>query len=254
MKGLCTAKYTEGDREVEMKFVVRTPREKWRVETLGTKEPATFQWLQSLTVDDTLFDIGANIGVYSIFAAVARGVRVVAFEPEALNYAALCENIAANEGLDERVVAFCLAASNRNDITRLNLSEVSIGSSGHALGAEVGYFLEPRKPAFKQGAVAVRLATLVVAGALLQPTAIKIDVDGFEHEVVEGLGTVLYNVRTLCVEVNPAIPEHAEMVRTLQRFGFDYDPEQVAAATRTEGAFKGVAEYIFTRPVRVELS
>lgn len=252
MKGAATLTYRhEPDSDpVTMNFVVRTPREEWRVQTLSTKEPETFQWLRGLTAADTLFDVGANIGVYSIFAAMARGARVVAFEPEALNYAALNENIAANPGLDDRVVAFCLAASNRNDMTRLNLSEVSIGSSGHSLTSEVGYFLEPRPAAFKQGAMAARLAMLVVGGVIPQPTAIKIDVDGFEHEVVEGLGTVLYDTRTLCIEVNPAIPQHVDMVNRLTEssgYGFKLDAGQVARATRTEGQFKGVAEHIFYR-------
>lgn len=252
MKGIATITYRhEPDSDpIELKFVVRTPREEWRVKTLSTKEPATFAWLRELSERDTLFDIGANIGVYSIFAGLARGARVVAFEPEALNYAALNENIAANPGLDEKVVALCLAASNRNDITRLNLSEQTVGGSGHSLTSEVGYFLEPRPAAFKQGAMACRLAMLVVGGVLPQPTAIKIDVDGFEHEVVEGLGTVLYDTRTLCVEVNPAIPQHVQMVNRLTEssgYGFKLDPEQVRAATRTEGQFKGVAEHVFYR-------
>jgi hypothetical protein len=37
------------------------------------------------------------------------------------------------------------------------------------------------------------------------------------------------------------------MVRTLNDFGFKHDPAQVARAERTEGAFKGVAEYVFSR-------
>ena len=55
-------------------------------------------------------DNGANIGIYSIYAADFTGCHVFAFEPESLNYAEFNKNIFVNY-LHERMAAFCMALS-----------------------------------------------------------------------------------------------------------------------------------------------
>ncbi len=81
------------------------------------------------------------------------------------------------------------------------------------------------------------------------PAHIKIDVDGFEHKASPARFAPCRNpkVKSLLIETNPALPEHQGMVEALGDLGFTYDPAQVAAAARSEGAFKGVAEYIYRR-------
>ena len=68
----------------------------WRAETLVTKEPGTIEWLEAITPGSVLLDVGANVGMYTVFAAVISGARVFAFEPESQNYALLCKNIVTN--------------------------------------------------------------------------------------------------------------------------------------------------------------
>src|SRR5262245_61396819 len=52
-----------------MTFVTPSQMTKWRVETIFTKEPCTLEWIETFSADDVLFDIGANVGTYSIWAA-----------------------------------------------------------------------------------------------------------------------------------------------------------------------------------------
>jgi FkbM family methyltransferase len=228
----------------------RTPNEmtRWRAQTLYTKEPVTIGWLRSMPAQAVLLDVGANVGMYSIFAALAREARVYAFEPESQNYAILNENIQLN-GLADRVVAWCAGLSDRTGIDRLYLSGALAGGSCHALGAEVGFDLKPRRAAFVQGAVGLRFDELVQAGQVPPPDYVKVDVDGFEHKVVRGMAETLRNqrVRSLLVELNPALPEHLEMREFLVALGFRWDPAQVAGSARSEGAFAGVAEHVFRR-------
>src|SRR5262245_11213846 len=82
----------------------------WRASSLFTKEPDTIAWISSFGKDHVLLDIGANVGMYTISAAVARGTTVYAFEPESQNYALLNRNIHDN-GVSDRVFAFCAALS-----------------------------------------------------------------------------------------------------------------------------------------------
>src|SRR6185503_18155200 len=68
----------------------------WRAQTFYTEEPATVAWLDRLTPEDVYWDIGANVGLYAIYAAKFRHCRTLAFEPESQNYALLVENIVMN--------------------------------------------------------------------------------------------------------------------------------------------------------------
>jgi hypothetical protein len=60
---------------------------RYRWQSYNTKEVETLDWIdKAFQNDDTLFDIGANIGQYSIYAALRHpGIHVVAFEPEYSN-------------------------------------------------------------------------------------------------------------------------------------------------------------------------
>jgi FkbM family methyltransferase len=227
-----------------------TPNEitRWRVRTLYSKEPVTIEWLRTMPRGAVFADVGANVGMYTVFAALARSARVVAFEPESRNYALLNENLRLNQ-LGERVVALCAGLSDHHGVECLYLSEAKAGGSCHSLGEAVGYDLKPRAAAFAQGVLALRFDDLVAARQVPVPEYIKIDVDGFEHKVIRGMETTLKEaaVRSLIVEVNPALAEHREMRRFLEQLGFRWDPAQVAASARAEGPFTGVAEHVFKR-------
>ena len=219
-----------------------------RVETLFTKEPCTLEWLGGLGPADVLADVGANVGMYSIWAAAQRGARVFAFEPESQNYALLNRNIALN-GLQERVRAFCLALSDREGYDVLHLSGLEAGGSLHSYGAALDFRLEPMRAAFTQGCIAATLDGLVAGGALPMPTHLKIDVDGLEHKVVAGARATLADprLRLVQVELNRNLPEHRAVAERLVADGWRLDPAQVAAAERREGDFKGLAEHVFRR-------
>ena len=71
----------------------------WRVQTLFSKEPATINWLNRMDERTILIDVGANVGMYSIYAAKLKNAHVYAFEPESQNYSTLIKNIISNYGL-----------------------------------------------------------------------------------------------------------------------------------------------------------
>ena len=227
-----------------------TPNEmtRWRVRTLYSKEPATIDWLRAMPAGALLLDVGANVGMYSIFAGLTREATVFAFEPESQNYAVLNENIRLNN-LGGRVTALCAGLSERNGVERLYLSQALAGGSCHSLGAEVGFCLEPRAAAFAQGAVAMRFDDLVASGDLPVPHYVKIDVDGFEHKVIRGMQKTLRDARvaSLIVELNQQLVEHREIRDFLCGLGFRWDPAQVERAARKSGPFEGVAEHVFRR-------
>jgi FkbM family methyltransferase len=100
----------------------------WRARTLETKEPETLAWIPGFDSSAILVDIGANVGMYTIWAPVMAGVRVFAFEPEALNYAVLNQNIELND-LHDRGTAYCAALSDATGVGEPFVSELLAGGS-----------------------------------------------------------------------------------------------------------------------------
>jgi FkbM family methyltransferase len=173
---------------------------------------------------------------------------VVAFEPEAQNYALLNRNIQLNN-LEQSVKAYCMGLSNQNGIFDLHIADLRAGGSCHAVGDALDFEHLPFDTKFTQGCVASRLDDLVQSGSMPMPNHIKIDVDGFEPRVIEGARETLADrrVRSLLIETNPNLQDHCDMVKELNDLGFMHDPAQVRRAERQSGVFKGVAEYVFKR-------
>jgi FkbM family methyltransferase len=240
------AALAEGDIEV----VYFTPNQltEWRVKSLFTKEPETIEWIRGFAPGEVLVDIGANVGMYSIWAAKTRGARVFAFEPESQNYALLYRNIVAN-GLSEQVRAYCLALSDRRQYAELHLSGFLLGGSCHTFGEKLDHQLRPREAGVSQGSVSTTLDEMIADGAIEPPHHIKIDVDGLEHKVLAGAQQTLRNPRlqSLLIEINTRLAEHLKLVETLQALGFTYSQEQVTSGMRTSGIFEGCANHVFRR-------
>ncbi len=233
-----------------VQIVYHTPNThtRWRVESLFEKEPSTIEWIATFRENEVLVDVGANVGMYTIFSAITRGVRVYAFEPESQNYALLNRNIIANE-LDDRVKAFCLALSDYAGLGELHLSQFIAGGSCHSLDERVDYMHAPAKPVYSQGCIAATLDDLVAQKSVPVPNHIKIDVDGFEPAVIRGAERTIREgkVQSLLIEINQNLTDHMKLVEELVSWGYRYDPQQVARVVRQEGPFKGCAEYVFKR-------
>ena len=220
-----------------------------RAQSIYKKEPWTLEWIAGFKPGEILVDCGANVGMYTIWAAATRRARVYAFEPEAQNYALLNRNILLN-GLTESVSAYCLGLSDESGLSVLHMFDLRAGGSCHSVGEALDFKHEPMTGvAFRQGCVAATLDELVAAGKIPVPNHIKIDVDGFEPKVIDGARRTLENpaVKSLLIETNPQLEDHRAMVSALNAKGFAHDPAQVERAKRKEGAFKGVAEYVFKR-------
>lgn len=240
--------YTLQHAGVRILFYTPNSVIRWRVESLFEKEPSTIEWIETFKENEVLVDIGANVGMYTIFSAMTRGVLVYGFEPESQNYAVLNRNIIAN-GLHERVKAFCVALSDRTGLGELHLSQFIAGSSCHSLNARVDFKHDPVDPVFSQGCIAATLDELIAAGSVPVPDHIKIDVDGFEPAVVKGARRTIREggVRSLLIEINQNLDDHMALVEELVGWGYRYDPAQVARVVRRSGDFKGCAEYVFQR-------
>ena len=191
---------------------VGNPIERWRAETLLTKEPETIRWLERTIAEDSVFyDVGANIGLYTLFAChlYSESVRAVCFEPEGLNFARLSRNLHDN-GLSERVLAFPIGLGDEDGVGAFHLSEIGAGRALHNAGTA-----SAAGSPHRQGIVVKRLDDLLRGQALLPPpTHLKVDVDGPEHAVFLGAAETLALPELRHVLAEIADP-HAEPVAAM---------------------------------------
>jgi FkbM family methyltransferase len=178
------------------------------------KEPWTVRWIEEyLRPGEVLYDVGANVGAYTLLAAVAvPDARVVSFEPGPANFAALCANVELN-AVGERVIAVPLALGDRPTSTRLAGDGTVPGASpslDSASGSEETVMV-----------LVDRLDDVIERFGLPAPDHLKLDVDGSEPEVLAGAERVLTSgrVRSAMVELDRARGE--EVVARLKTFGFE---------------------------------
>lgn len=159
------------------------------------KEPDTVNWIETFAKDDIAFDIGANVGTYSLI--MAKFCRLVyAFEPSSFTYATLIKNIYTNKAYN--IVPLNLALSERKELLEFLYTSVKPGSSGHGIGNTMG------KQVYKQKVLTYSIDEFVKDFNLELPVHIKLDVDGGEFEILKGAAKTLSNnsFKSLMVEAD----------------------------------------------------
>lgn len=200
-----------------------------RIETFWTKEPATLDWIDRFRRGAVFYDVGANVGLYSLYAA-AKGHQVIAFEPLPENYATLCRNIVRN-GLEGHVVPLALPLAARTGLGGLAVADQRAGTSGSQFG-DRGL----RMPG-------VALSDAVRVFGLPMPDYVKIDVDGLEADILHGGRAVLRACEGLSVEVDDRDPQKARVPAIMADLGF----ESVGAFPSPLSAHGHIANVHFVR-------
>jgi FkbM family methyltransferase len=180
---------------------ISTPNEHYRADTYATKEPETIEWLRkNLRDGDVFYDVGANIGLYSLYAAKLRpGCRVFAFEPESHNFGNLCGNLLLN-GLKNVTPCF-FPLSSHEAFAPFYVYDLRPGGALHSLGRPSP--LRDGPPLLTTGAIAVTIDVLISRHGLPAPDLLKLDVDGNEEQILDGAAAVLASgsLRSILVEV-----------------------------------------------------
>lgn len=154
--------------------------------------PVQLALAEHLGAGDVFYDVGANVGFFTVIAArlVGEAGHVYAFEPVAGNAALIRRNAALNRFRNVTVVE--RAVSEHSGPGQLRLAHYS---GGAALAT-----VPP--PPDAAGIVAVTLTSLDDAirhEGRRQPSLVKVDVEGAEAEVLRGMTWTLQHVRPLVV-------------------------------------------------------
>ena len=211
-----------------------------RSKTILAKEPKTIKWIQSFKQNCTFIDIGANIGIYSIIAAKLKNANVYAFEPHVFNYAELYKNILINN-LMHKIIGYNLALSNETEISKLFISSMTPGESHHdfsenrivtqpSIGTKnaIQYFgNEIRDNRLTQGCAGFTLDYLLKTQVFPCPNHIKIDVDGFEWKVIDGMTNIINNsnVESILIEIDDH-PKNTKILKIMEDAGWSYNQDE----------------------------
>ena len=172
-------------------------------------EPETGGWIdQIVRPGDCVWDVGANVGLYALYAALRVGVggAVIAFEPAADNYAALCRNVALNP-LPAQVQCFCAALADQTVAATLHLTSQDAGRAAHVFGRDEDAASREARP-HTQSALGFSADGFLAQFGVRAPDHVKIDVDSIEERIVRGGAKAFAAARSIIVELN--IGETAE--------------------------------------------
>jgi FkbM family methyltransferase len=219
----------------------------WRYDTLSEKEPETVEWIDTFQLGETFWDVGANVGIYSIYAGV-RGIRTMAFEPHFANYYQFCITIALN-GLQDVVTPLSLAFAESKSIAAMNLASIDVGTSMSNFGAALDFRGQPFQPAFRQGMIGYDIDSFVADFGLPVPTHLKIDVDGLELDIVRGARRMLANpaLQSVSIElIESDLGQVAEVTAIMSQAGLQFIHKRQNSAFATPQT-RDVLNYLFHR-------
>jgi FkbM family methyltransferase len=171
------------------KMQTSSDAERNRFETFWEKEPETINWIKSFPEDNIFLDIGANVGIYTLYNAhLHKQSLTVAIEPFLANYLSLHNNIQMNGFTN--AMPLPIALSDENAFLPIYVPDHMVGASGGQLNDPVD--AKGRKFNIVGGhdVMTFRLFTFLAMFThlkkRLQPTHIKIDVDGHEGKILDG--------------------------------------------------------------------
>jgi FkbM family methyltransferase len=205
-------------------FWLYTPNNvcEYRAKTFFTKEPEILDWIDKFGGNGSFFDIGSNIGLYSVYHALKYDSPVYSFEPSIFNLKQLIKNVSINE-LSERINIVPLALNNKLTFETFNVSNIQEGAASNAFGVDYGFDGNKKSFSFKYKTLGFT-ADLFSQILQITPSLIKIDVDGIEHLILEAMeNTILSSeeCRTVFVEVYDNFEKQAANVSLiLRRNGF----------------------------------
>ena len=224
---------------------------KWRVDTFYKKEPETLEWIDEFEKDKNIlfWDIGANIGLYSIYASVKNEkTKTIAFEPSTANLNILSRNISKNK-LENNINIFQLPLT-EEDIKFNFMNEKTFDEGGalNAFGVDYDYKGNKFIPETRYKILGVSINYILKNNILEVPNYIKIDVDGIEHLILKGARDYLSDkkIKSILLELDTSFSKKFEMVKKiLEESGFKLKDKKRAEEFYKSEKFKNTWNFIF---------
>lgn len=217
------------------KMIIENDIEQMRADTFYTKEPETLAWQESFKDGEAFFDVGANIGLYSLFcASLHPNSQIYAFEPMPKNFIRLMQNVELNGFTN--IHCFNVAMDRKTDLNTIYIPcdeagqtgaqiEMAVDENGTAFAAEAEYLIQH----WTFDDFTVQGFDTSTSGDGIKKEKnyhIKIDVDGHEKEIIQGMEWEIINKnpKSILIEFNNETT-HTNYSKVLIEKGYGRDNE-----------------------------
>ena len=237
------------DRNI--KFFVPNYITNWLIDEFYTKEPETLEWIDSFEKKENkiiFWDIGANIGLYSIYASLKYpNIEVVSFEPSTNNLRILTRNISINK-LEEKIKVNQFPLSNvENKYLMFKEEKFIEGVALHTWGENYNFEGKSFNATNNYKIYGTTINYLLDNNILAIPNYIKIDVDGIEHLILRGASKYLKNpnIKSLSIELDESFKKQFDSAfNTMKENNFNFKHKKRVS---TLDVYKGIYNCVFER-------
>ena len=210
--------------DYKFKMFIPSNLVEWRTNNVEEKEPETIEWIKNFkSIDNKIifWDIGANIGLYTLYACRCHEnkINVIAFEPSVLNLSILARNIYENKLNDCAKILQLPLIDNEGKFLLMKETFLEEGASLSTFGEDYDFEGKKINPKITYNILGTSIDSLINNKILDIPNYIKIDVDGIEHLILESGLIALKSPHLLgvLVEINENFKEQKQRIENLMK-------------------------------------
>jgi|LakMenE18May11ns_1017448.scaffolds.fasta_scaffold9772356_2 FkbM family methyltransferase len=186
----------------------------WRSKTFYSKEPETLKWLEFFAVInhnyEILIDVGANIGIYTLYWLHFPNTRAIAIEPFDKNIRLLSKNIRMNDFMT-RVDIISKPLSSQNTLGWSTINDIRPGGSD--------YKLSLNNNLNQSNSIKVETLTLdSILDGKKEKYILKIDTDGTDFDILKGAELALKDGRIVSILIESSEEDQGFIESYLKSF------------------------------------
>jgi FkbM family methyltransferase len=202
------------EKSLPFKLDISNELSAWRSKTFYSKEPETLKWLEFFAVInhnyEILIDVGANIGIYTLYWLHFPNTRAIAIEPFDENIRLLSKNIRMNN-FTTRVDIISKPLSSQNTLGWSTINDIRPGGSD--------YKLSLNNNLNQSNSIKVETLTLdSILGGKKEKYILKIDTDGTDFDILKGAELALKDGKIVSILIESSEEDQGFIESYLKSF------------------------------------
>lgn len=207
------------EKPLPFKLDISNELSAWRSKTFYSKEPETLKWLKFFAVInhnyEILIDVGANIGIYTLYWLHFPNTRAIVIEPFDENIRLLSKNIRMNNFMT-RVDIISNPLSSQNTLGWSTINDIRPGGSGYKLSLNDNL----------NQSYSIKVETLTldsILGGEKEKYILKIDTDGADFDILKGAELALKDGKIVSILIESSEEDQKFIESYLKRFNLIAD-------------------------------